>query len=90
MLQNKEEKSDIQNKNLNLPKAMHDDSIPLLQCKQEPSRDIIIQHPFEINLDDDIDIGKIDEQLHNDLNSFFFSSMNVNDDKSIELGACPN
>lgn len=91
MLQAKEEKSNIENQNPNLLEAMHDVSSPLLQHKHEQtSMDIIIRSPFVINLDDYIDIAKIDEQAHNELTSFFASSMSLNDNSpknSVELSA---
>lgn len=46
-----------------------------------------------INLDDDDKIAKMDEEVHNELNTFFSSSMNLNDNspkKSVELGASPS
>lgn len=46
-----------------------------------------------INLYDDIAIAKIDERVHNELNSLFSSSMNLNEkspNKSVELGMCPS
>jgi hypothetical protein len=51
--------------------------------------DIIIQPPTMINLDDD-QIVKIDEEVHDELNTFFDSSMNLNDKSSVELGDCPS
>jgi hypothetical protein len=32
-----------------------------------------------INLEDDNEIAKIDEEAHNELNLFFYSSMSLND-----------
>lgn len=53
----------------------------------------MIRPPIVINIDDDIEFEKIDEQVHNELNLLFWSSMSLNDDppnKSVELGTCPS
>lgn len=60
MLQMKEDNNNIENKNPNLPEAMHDDSIPWPQHKQELSMEIVIWTHVVINLDYGIDITKID------------------------------
>lgn len=39
--------------------------------------DIISIPPIMINLDDDDEIVKIDEEVHNDLNALFSTSMNL-------------
>lgn len=93
-LQAKEENNNIENQNTNLFEVVHDTSPPSLQHKHEQnSMDIVIRPHIVINLDDDNEIAKIDEQVHNELNSLFSSSMRLNDDppnKSVELRACPS
>jgi hypothetical protein len=72
---------------------MHDNSIPSSQHKQELYMDIFIRPPIVINLDDVIEIAKIYDEVHNELNSLFSSSMSLNDESpnnSVELGACPS
>jgi hypothetical protein len=54
--------------------------------------DIVLCPPIKINLDDD-DIAKIYDEVHNELNTLFTSSMNLMDDsstKSVELGENPS
>jgi hypothetical protein len=40
--------------------------------------EIGIRHLFVINLDDDDEIIKFDEEVHNELNLLFFSPINLN------------
>jgi hypothetical protein len=59
----------------------------ILQLQQElnHSLDFIIQPPIVINLDDEDEVAKIDEEVHNELNTLFSSFMSLNDKSSIEL-----
>jgi hypothetical protein len=60
--------------------------------ENETSKDIILHPLVVINLDDD-DIAKIDDEVHNELNALFTSSMSLIDDssmKSFELGDNPS
>lgn len=46
-----------------------------------------------INLDDDDEVVKIDEEVHNELNTLFFSSMSIINNspkKSVQLGGDPS
>jgi hypothetical protein len=43
-----------------------------------------------INLDNDEEVAKIDEEVHVELNNLFSSSMSLNDKSSVELGVCPS
>jgi hypothetical protein len=56
--------------------------------EHENSMDIILHSPIEINLDEK-DIAKIDDEVHNELNTLFAISMSLADDysmKSVEIG----
>jgi hypothetical protein len=57
------------------------------------SMDIIIRPPAVINLDDDDEVFNIDEQVHNEMNVLFSSSMKLNENSSmkrVELGDYPS
>jgi hypothetical protein len=54
-----------------------------------PCMDIIIWPPSLVNLDDD-DIAKIDEEVGDELNTLFASSMSLNDKSSVQLGDFPS
>jgi hypothetical protein len=60
--------------------------------EHESSMDIILCPPIKINLDEK-NITKIDEKVHNELNTLFSSSMSLFDEsstKSVELGDNPS
>lgn len=81
---------------------MHDDSIPapkqnnpIQQPQQElnSSMNIILPPPIMINLDDDDEVAKIDEEVHNELNTLFSSFMSLNDKSlinSVEPSTSPS
>jgi hypothetical protein len=60
--------------------------------KTEISMEIILCSLVTINLYDD-DVAKIDDKVHNEINTLFLSFMNLIDDssmKSVELGDNPS
>lgn len=55
--------------------------------------EIILQPPIIINLDHDDDVAKIDEEVHNELNTLIPSSMSLDNTsltKSVEPSASPS
>lgn len=71
------------------PQPQQNEPIQQSQKVVHPSLYISIRPPILINLDNDDEIAKIDEKVHNDLNTLFSYSMSLNE-KSPKMSVEPS